>query len=177
MWSTWEPAAIAARECSIKGVFMREMFFVLFGACCFFEDIKRRSISLRLFVPFIAVGAGFFISGLSGELHAGGAQASEALISAALSFPLPAVLFLISLITREAIGLGDCLFFFAAALYLSPEENLELFLLSLGAASVGGLFISARALCRGERAAKRRMPFLAFVFPVYLILLSGRIAG
>lgn len=149
---------------------VKSLLFLLFSGSCLLQDLKKKSISERTFRLFALPGALLRLYELSLLWNTGGDK--EALKNCLMCFILPALLIIISYLTMEAIGRGDGLYFLVSALYLSPGENLCLFIFAAAFAALAGLFVIAFG-----KAEKKRLPFMAFVFPKALQLgLTGIMA-
>ena len=133
---------------------VKSLLFLLFSGSCLLQDLKKKSISERTFRLFALPGALLRLYELSLLWNTGGDK--EALKNGIICFILPALLI---------------------TLYLSPGENLCLFIFAAAFAALAGLFVIAFG-----KVEKKRLPFMAFVFPKALQLglkgimavLSGR---
>lgn len=169
MWSILGPAATAAREWNehAAGILMtvKSIMLVLFTLSCFFQDLKKRTISLRTFEIFGLFGIAFFLCSLTG-FHRPADFWIRYILLAAL---LPLSLLFISYLTGESIGIGDSLYFLVSALYTSPGDNFIIFCISAAGAGIAGLTLTAFCMKAGRSARRKSLPFMAFIFPAVII--------
>lgn len=135
---------------------VRNIMFGLFllGAAC--QDLKEKSISVRLFWIF-----GF--AGLSMWAVEGGA-----LVPRLLSFLPGLAVLLISIATRGEVGAGDGCFFFVSGFYLPFAVNCKLLIYGLLFSGLSCAVIYIAGLMKGKNRAKSPVPFIPFLVPVWI---------
>ena len=127
---------------------------ILFSLACASEDFRRQSVPRFFFGTIFVAELLFYL-----QLFAGGARALSSEIPASLLLSLPLLGF--SLLTREALGLGDA--FFLLAFGLGPVFRRLLFVLTLGSLAAA-LFLSACSAF-ASAGSKRRKRSACLCFP------------
>lgn len=135
---------------------VKNIIFGLFllGAAC--QDLKEKTISVRLFM-------GFGLAGLCLWAIEGGTLASQL-----LSFLPGAGVMLLSLITRGEVGAGDGCFFFVSGFYLPLITNLKLLIYGLLFSGLYCAVIYIAGFLKGRNKGKSTVPFIPFLVPVWL---------
>lgn len=128
------------------------VIFVLLG-CCGFTDFKRKTIPLYLLIVMSAVvGVSvIFCNTESIWLRVGGAG-------------LGILFFIVSRITKEAVGYGDSWLILLLGVYLGIEKALQL----LFAATLGAAVVSLFYLWMRHWKRNATLPFVPFLVVAYL---------
>lgn len=129
---------------------------ILFSLACAHEDLQQQSIPRFLFVALFIAELLFYL-----QLFVGGARALSSEIPASLLLSLPLLGF--SLLTREALGLGDA--FFLLAFGLGAGFRRLLFVLTLGFPAAALFSLCLLCLCYGKlrSVGTQRLPLLPFL--------------
>ena len=126
---------------------------ILFSLACAAEDFRRQSVPRFFFGTIFVAELLFYL-----QLFAGGARALSSEIPASLLLSLPLLGF--SLLTREALGLGDA--FFLLAFGLGAGFRRLLFVLTLGSLAAA-LFSLCLRFGRLRSVGTQRLPLLPFL--------------
>lgn len=127
-------------------------------AVCTYTDLKCRSIYRRVVLAaFIFSMLGYGIQWISGQ--------DIALAAAAAGLLPGAICFLISLVTREALGYGDSMVIAVCGISLGLESVVGILMTALFLASVWAI-----GLCIFRKAGRHQeFPFLPFLSMGYVI--------
>lgn len=127
--------------------------FLAFLAAAAWQDLRRQSISVWLYIVF---GAGGILleKGFHPEM-AGSAGVGILLLA-------------LGKLCRGAVGDGDGLFFVVSGLYLSAVDNIMLFMWGLMLCSIYSLFLIARCFLVHTGVRGKTVPFLPFLLPVWI---------
>lgn len=131
---------------------MTAILLCIEGIC----DLKKREINLVIPAIFGVIGILMFCLSKDKNwiMFLGGA--AEGLF-----------VLVVSVITREGIGLGDALLLICTGILLGAENNLIMFLWACVFCSIiSGILI----LCK-KAGRKTRIPFVPFLIPGYLVML------
>lgn len=120
------------------------------------EDIRKRTITVRYMILFGAVGLGLHI--YRQEMTA---------ISLLLGVAVGIGMILLSLVTRESIGMGDGFVLMTTGIFLGGAANVELLFYGLLYAAVFSLGI----VVFQKKKKKREIPFIPFLFLGYLTMI------
>lgn len=120
-------------------------------------DMKTREIP-------VVLAAGAFAGGLTLQLIIGKLVFYEILLGCLVGLALVGI----SILSHQAVGLGDGLMFIASGAFLGLTDNLFLLLISLGLSSLAAVALLIILKLKG----KARVPFLPFVLCGYICLLA-----
>lgn len=137
---------------------MNRIFFGIFLLAAAWEDGRRKSISIQLFIS--AGAAGIILCLLQ----------REDLISRLTGCLVGLALLVVSRLTNESVGTGDGCFFIISGLFFPVLFNLKLLVYGL---SLCGIFCSLFFLINrvnGVDVGKEKIPFIPFLVPVWLIM-------
>ena len=92
-----------------------------------------------------------------------------------LSMAVGAVLLFLSVISREAVGFGDGVFFLVSGMYLEYRETVALFLSGLVLCGVFCLAAGAVGVIRHRSMRSQTVPFIPFLVPmgIWMVINQG----
>ena len=124
------------------------------------EDIKDRTISLRLSRLFAAIGAA--LSLIDGREP----------VSILQALSIAAAILLGALLTKGAVGIGDAVLVGTCAMYLGADELLLCVAAAWIMCAFTALFIIAAGTAAGRRmsAGSRGLPFATYMLPPILLI-------
>lgn len=122
------------------------------------QDLRYRSLG-RGFLLIAGMAGWLLRMSCGGEWH-----------TVILSSTVGAALLGLSYLTDGGIGEGDGWFFVITGFFLSPAENVLLFLSGVAFCSIYSLTLTAAAVIGGGSVRKKKLPFLPYVLPVGLWL-------
>ena len=138
---------------------LSEVVLLLFLFAAAFMDFRSGQLSLWFFLG--AMAAGLLLRIIVGSIS----------IKSLLLGIIPgAVLFLIALLTKQAIGYGDCLLLVVTGIFLGLTFTILLFLISLLFAGAASILL----LAMKKRKRKEALAFAPFILASYVgvLLLS-----
>lgn len=137
---------------------------LLFGflAICSVEDIKRKQLKLWVILTFGIVGM---------IIHLLTFQTSIMEIAGGILIGL--IVMLISILTKESIGMGDALLLMVTGMYLGAKQNILMLFIGI---FLSGLFALVLMFTR-KKQRKDEMPFVPFLFAGYLFQLFLEYGG
>ncbi len=118
-------------------------------------DFKTRTIPV--FIP-----AAGFISGIILQIILG-----QSFLFQASGAAVGLLLLAISLLSRQALGMGDAFLFIMTGIFLGALKNLFLLLLSLTLAAIAGVTL----LIKNRKKGRQSLPFSPFIFTGYILIL------
>lgn len=141
-----------------------QVFLLVFLLIFCFFDLKTMQLDLRLFLFSLSLLSACYLF----YLQTGHALSGRELGLAALTcFSL----LIFSVLSREALGLGDALFFFIVGLTCGFTRLILILLFSFGGAGIFSLmFIAHETIC-GRSCKSKRIPFIPFTAPILLFFL------
>ena len=143
----------------------------VFLLLCTYTDLRYRCIYRKIVLGMIIFSImGHLVNcavGQSGHAESAG----EAAVSVLLGIIPGAVCFLISFLTREAFGYGDCMTVTACGVALGAEKTVELLTAGFLFSSVWAVFLFVFR----KAGLKKEFPFLPFLSMAYVLeFLFGR---
>jgi leader peptidase (prepilin peptidase)/N-methyltransferase len=145
------------------------LIFLLFLSVCVFQDIREKSIDLRVFLLMSAAEILWYIrSTVTGT--------QPDFVSLLLGAGTGAALYVLSFLSRGAVGTGDALFFLLAGGASGLQSVLLLLSASLFLAGLFSLVFLVAGFVRKKSMRKFRIPFLPFTaLPAFFIYFSGMV--
>ena len=149
---------------------MQSLSFLLLSICSY-TDLRKRTVSIRVLVTFLILTAGLMVG-----VYAFGDRYGKTGLSLMyepnaeniiLSVIPGAVLLLISLVSREAIGRGDVYLVGILGLMIGFEKIFAVLFISMVSCAVFG---SICMLVKGK-GKKDTLPYVPFLFGAYLTLM------
>ena len=138
-----------------------------------YSDLRNRGISVMLPAAFltsdILLLAGVHIFGGRYEILKRCLVYEMDLTNIACGLLPGAVLFVISLVTKEAVGRGDVILIMLLGLMLGPEKVFGLLVLSMVLTAVFG--IGCMVLKRKSR--KDTLPYIPFILGAFLVMMAA----
>ena len=123
------------------------------------QDLRKKAVGLWVYGLFGVFGVGLRL--WQKDTAAGGYGAMVGI-----------ALLLMSRISDGAIGYGDGLFFTVSGIYLGLRLNLQLFLFGSFLCGTVCLLVFLVGLSKGENTRKKTVPFLPFMIPVWIWMVS-----
>lgn len=140
---------------------LREVIFYIYGLVSAFEDIKHRSIGVLSGGIAFALGTALFFMT--------GGQAEAFLMSL-----IPgALIFIMSLLSRGRIGLGDAMFITVCGVFMGVEKTACIALTTWFVCAIIGLFICLWGFASGGSKTMS----LPFVTVFFLVMAADKAAG
>lgn len=95
--------------------------------------------------------------------------------SLVISLSVGAVLLLLAAVSREAVGMGDGVFFLVSGLYLDYQDTFALFFSGLLLCSIFCLAVGVAGMLRRQSIWSQTIPFLPFLVPmgIWIVLNQG----
>ena len=118
-------------------------------------DFKTRTIPV--FIP-----AAGFIAGITLQIISG-----QRFLFPASGAAVGLLLLAVSLLSRQALGMGDAFLFIVTGIFLGVMNNLFLLLTSLTLAALAGSIL----LIKNKKAGRQSIPFSPFIFTGYILVL------
>jgi len=147
------------------------LIFLLFLSVCVFQDIREKSVDLRVFLLMTAAEILWYVrSAVTG--------APTDSVSLLLGAGTGAMLYVLSSLSRGAVGTGDALFFLLAGGASGLHSVLLLLSASLFLAGLFSLVLLVAGFVRKKSMRKCRIPFLPFTaLPAFFIYFSRIISN
>ncbi len=144
---------------------------ILLLISCTYTDLRRRTVSIRVLVIFLVLTAGLMTGvHIFGDRYDAAAETLMYEINAEniiLSIIPGAVLFIISLLTKEAIGRGDVYLVALLGLMTGFERIFAILFISMvSCAALGSMCM----LVKGK-GKKDTLPYVPFLLGAYLTLM------
>lgn len=131
--------------------------YTVYALLAAWQDLRHRGVSRWVYLVFAGIGA--VQIGFRGVVS----------LPAAGAAMLPGILLLLlTRCSRGAIGAGDGYFFLVSAFYLSMRDITLLLCFGLLLCTACCLGIVVWGCIAGVNVRKKRLPFLAFVFPAWI---------
>lgn len=137
---------------------------------CICHDIWKRSIPIYLLFMLMLFGIPVFINRIFRT--AGGFSVWE-ITELMLSFAPGSILMLLSLVTNEAVGRGDALFFIVSGCYYSLIPLSMVLLLGMLTSGIISIGVIGYGRYRGRCLRGLSIPFLPCLLPALPLLLQG----
>ena len=135
------------------------LLFSVFLTVAAWQDLRKKAISLWVYCLFGVIGIVLRLCQKDAAVGGFGAVVGIALL-------------LLSQIFGGAIGYGDGLFFVVSGIYLGLTRNLQLFLFGSFLCGIVCLIVFLVGFSNGENARKQTVPFLPFMIPVWVWMVS-----
>lgn len=135
----------------------------LFLSICTYTDVRCRYVYRKVVIlAFILSMAGYFANWMMGQMPDAGGMILSLLPGAGC--------FLVSLLSREALGYGDCMVITVCGISLGIEKVTGLLMLGLFLSAIWAIY-----LCLFRRADRRQeFPFVPFLLTAFVIQILGR---
>lgn len=140
----------------IQQIDWTSIVFMTFLAAAAWQDLRKKSVSLWLYLGYGAAACAVWIVGRDFK------------ITDLNGLPVGLVLLAAGRASGGAIGSGDGWFFVVSGLYLSLSQNVRLLLGGLLFCGLYCLFLILYAKVKGKNMRGRTVPFLPFLVPAWI---------
>lgn len=143
----------------------RYIVFLLFFVIFFFEDIRNHSVNNAILIAYLLIGMFFVTLNIYYHYIEIEILSYAYIVEVILSILLGTIIYIISIISKEAIGKGDAIYFLINGFYLSFIENISLFIMGIMVSTIISIFIYIKN--RG-RVKNIIIPFIPCLLPMIL---------
>ena len=138
-----------------------KLIIVAFTVICAYQDIRTRSIDIRVFLAMGFAEAMWYLYAVSWEVEID-------IISAGLGALIGLVLYIISRLTRGSIGAGDAIFFALSGIALGLMGNVIFFFATSIILSLFGLAYCLYGFVKNVDIRHKLMPMIPFAIPALI---------
>lgn len=140
---------------------------LLFMLICSIQDLQKKSIDLRIFL------AGYGLEG-AGYIYLLTKKEAIDCDEILLGMGFAGLIFVISFLSTQSIGLGDAHFFMILGIAMGIRLQLEIFFCTMLLMGFVSLLLIVRAMFLGKDVRKQSIAMLPFVLPAGIYLLTQR---
>lgn len=144
---------------------IRYLVFLLFFFIFCFEDIRKHSVNNIVFILYLIIGIVLISKALINGFEEINMLNYRIIIEVFESFMLGGLIYLLSIVSKEAIGKGDALYFIINGLYLSFIENILLFILGIFVSTIISIIIYIK---NKGRVHNTMIPFIPCLLPIII---------
>lgn len=144
---------------------IKYLVFLFFFFIFFFEDIRKHSVNNIVFIMYLIVGILLIANGLILSFQQLNNINYYKIFEVAMSFMLGGLIYLLSILSKEAIGKGDALYFIINGLYLSFMENVLLFVFGIFVSTLISIFLYIK---HKGRVKNIMIPFIPCLLPTII---------
>ena len=144
---------------------IKYIIFLLFFIIFFFEDIRNHSVNNIIFIAYLLIGICFMVFNIYNHYIQIKLLSYAYIVELFLSLSLGVTIYILSILSKEAIGKGDAIYFLINGFYLNFIENISLFIVGILVSTVISIFIYIKN--RG-RVKNIIIPFIPCLLPMIL---------
>lgn len=144
---------------------IKYIIFLLFFIIFFFEDIRNHSVNNIIFIAYLLIGICFMVFNIYNHYIQIKLLSYAYIVELFLSLSLGVTIYILSILSKEAIGKGDAIYFLINGFYLNFVENISLFIVGILVSTVISIFIYIKN--RG-RVKNIIIPFIPCLLPMIL---------
>ena len=144
---------------------IKYIIFLLFFIIFFFEDIRNHSVNNIIFIAYLLIGICFMVFNIYNHYIQIQLLSYAYIVELILSLSLGVTIYILSILSKEAIGKGDAIYFLINGFYLSFIENVLLFMVGIFVSTIISIFIYIKNKGRVKNII---IPFIPCLLPMIL---------
>ena len=142
---------------------IRNIIFLIFFLIFFYEDLRKHSVKNMIFIIYFIIGLLIFSINIYYQYLNRNVIEISNILECLLSIFLGAIIYIVSILSKESIGKGDAFYFIINSFYISFVENISLFIIGIFVSTLISIFIYIKN--RG-RVKNIIIPFIPCLLPM-----------